>query len=91
LIALGVASSDQLRQLERQPDPHDHLDQPGALAGAAVLEPVSATPMSFLTRPRGASKTTDLAGIAVAALLEQLPPGAVRRLEQALLVSPGSA
>ena len=56
-----------------------------------MLEPVSATPMSFLTRPRGASKTTDLAGIAVAALLEQLPPGAVRRLEQALLVSPGSA
>lgn len=28
----------------------------------------------YWTRPRGASKTTDLAGIGVAALLEQLPP-----------------
>jgi hypothetical protein len=27
----------------------------------------------FLTRPRGGSKTTDLSGIAIAALLEQLP------------------
>jgi phage terminase large subunit-like protein len=43
---------------------------------AAVLEPASVAPMHFLTRPRGASKTTDLAGIAVAALLEQLPDGA---------------
>lgn len=30
----------------------------------------------YLTRPRGASKTTDLAGVAIAALLEQLPRGA---------------
>lgn len=29
---------------------------------------------AYLTRPRGASKTTDLAGIGIAALLEQLPP-----------------
>lgn len=30
--------------------------------------------LAYLTRPRGASKTTDLAGIGLAALLEQLPP-----------------
>lgn len=30
----------------------------------------------YLTRPRGASKTSDLAGIAIAALLEQLPANA---------------
>jgi hypothetical protein len=29
---------------------------------------------AYLTRPRGASKTTDLAGIAIAALVELLPP-----------------
>ncbi|MDQ3641056.1 MAG: terminase large subunit [Actinomycetota bacterium] len=30
--------------------------------------------LAYITRPRGASKTTDLAGVAVAALVEQLPP-----------------
>ena len=40
----------------------------------AILEPASPTPLHFLTRPRGASKTTDLAGVAIAALVEQLPP-----------------
>jgi hypothetical protein len=34
-----------------------------------------AAPYHYLTRPRGGSKTTDLAGVAVAALLTQLPPG----------------
>jgi len=31
-------------------------------------------PWHFLTRARGASKTTDLAGVGIAALVEQLPP-----------------
>jgi phage terminase large subunit-like protein len=43
----------------------------------AILEPGSDDPRShFLTRPRGASKTTDLAGVATAALLTQLTPAA---------------
>lgn len=41
----------------------------------AVLSP-SGAPMHFVTRPRGASKTTDLGGIALAVLLEQAPPSA---------------
>lgn len=40
----------------------------------AVLDVRDPVRRHFLTRPRGASKTTDLAGIGVAALLEQLPP-----------------
>lgn len=59
----------------------------------AVLDLDPAAPrLHFLTRPRGASKTTDLAGVAVAALLEQLPPGgqavaaAADRDQAALLV-----
>jgi hypothetical protein len=40
----------------------------------AVLDPESATPYSFLTRARGGSKTGDLAGMAIAAMLAQLPP-----------------
>jgi phage terminase large subunit-like protein len=40
----------------------------------AILEPGSDDPRShFLTRPRGASKTSDLGGVATAALLVQLP------------------
>lgn len=40
----------------------------------AVLEPEPGDARQhFLTRPRGGSKTTDLAGICLAALLEQLP------------------
>jgi phage terminase large subunit-like protein len=52
--------------------------QPWQWADArAVLEPGSDDPRShFLTRPRGASKTTDLAGVATAALLTQLAPAA---------------
>ncbi len=42
----------------------------------AVLDVDDGPPMHFLTRPRGASKTTDLAGIGCAALLAQLPPSA---------------
>lgn len=41
----------------------------------AVLDPEPGGPRQhFLTRPRGGSKTTDLAGICLAALVEQLPP-----------------
>jgi phage terminase large subunit-like protein len=40
---------------------------------AAVLDS-SGTPYHFLTRARGGSKTADLAGMAVAAMLAQLPP-----------------
>ncbi len=42
---------------------------------AAVLDVSDAAPRRhYWTRPRGASKTTDLAGVGVAVLLEQLPP-----------------
>jgi phage terminase large subunit-like protein len=41
----------------------------------AVLDVESATPYHFLTRSRGGSKTADLAGMAVAAMLTQLPAG----------------
>jgi phage terminase large subunit-like protein len=40
----------------------------------AVLDPTSATPFHFQTRARGFSKTDDLAGCAIAAMLEQLGP-----------------
>ena len=52
--------------------------QPWQWADAqAVLEPGPDDPRShFLTRPRGASKTSDLAGVAVSALLTQLRPQA---------------
>lgn len=39
---------------------------------SAILD--AGEPMHFLTRPRGASKTTDLAGVGLAVLLEQAPP-----------------
>lgn len=42
----------------------------------AVLSLGNITPYHFLTRPRGGSKTTDLAGMTIAALLCQLPPQA---------------
>jgi phage terminase large subunit-like protein len=38
----------------------------------AILDPDGPTPYHYLTRPRGASKTGDLAGVCIAALLEQL-------------------
>jgi phage terminase large subunit-like protein len=41
----------------------------------AVLD-LKAQPYHFMTRSRGGSKTGDLAGIAVAAMLAQAPPGA---------------
>jgi phage terminase large subunit-like protein len=42
----------------------------------AILEPGDDGPLlSFLTRPRSGSKTSDLAGIAAAALIDQVPPG----------------
>ena len=41
----------------------------------AVLDP-DGRPYHFLTRARGGSKTSDLAGMAVAAMLAQLAPGA---------------
>ncbi len=42
----------------------------------AVLDPENETPYHFLTRSRGGSKTADLAGVAIAAMLTQLPAGA---------------
>jgi hypothetical protein len=43
----------------------------------AVLDLDPATPdLHFLTRPRGASKTCDLAGMLLAAMVEQLPAAA---------------
>ncbi len=41
----------------------------------AVLDVESATPYSFQTRSRGYAKTSDLAGVGVAAMLAQLPAG----------------
>ncbi len=54
----------------------------------AVLEPGDGPRLHFLTRPRGGSKTTDSAGMALAALLTQLGPfarcyAAAADLEQA--------
>jgi hypothetical protein len=42
----------------------------------AVLDQSSDTPYSFLTRGRGGAKTSDLAGIGIAAMLTQAPRGA---------------
>jgi phage terminase large subunit-like protein len=42
----------------------------------AILEPAAGDPvLHFLTRPRSGSKTTDLAGMTLAALVDQVPPG----------------
>jgi hypothetical protein len=42
----------------------------------AILEPDDGDPLlHFDTRPRGGSKTSDLAGMTAAALVEQVPPG----------------
>lgn len=43
-------------------------------ADAAAVLDLDGPRRHFWTRPRGASKTTDLAGVSVAALLDQLPP-----------------
>jgi hypothetical protein len=40
----------------------------------AILDPESPTPFHYLTRSRGYSKTCDLGGVAIAAMLAQLPP-----------------
>lgn len=42
----------------------------------AVLDQSSSITSHFLTRPRGGSKTSDLAGMLLAVLIEQVPPGA---------------
>lgn len=43
----------------------------------AVLDTADGAPrLHFLTRPRGGSKTTDVAGMGIAALIEQAPPRA---------------
>jgi phage terminase large subunit-like protein len=39
-----------------------------------ILDEDSLTPYNFLTRSRGGAKTSDLAGVALAAMLAQLPP-----------------
>ena len=41
----------------------------------AILEP-GGVPFHYLTRSRGSSKTSDLAGIAISVALTQAPPGA---------------
>lgn len=41
----------------------------------AILDPDTTTPYSFLTRSRGSAKTSDLAGVAISAMLAQLPGG----------------
>lgn len=41
----------------------------------AILDQGSATPLHFLTRARGFSKTTDLAALCLAIMTTQLPPG----------------
>jgi len=41
---------------------------------AAVLDPESPTPFSYQTRSRGGSKTDDLGGVCIAAMLAQAPP-----------------
>lgn len=43
-------------------------------ADAAAVLDLDGPRSHFVTRPRGASKTTDLAAVAIAALLEQAPP-----------------
>jgi len=43
---------------------------------AEILNEGSLTPYSFLTRPRGGSKTTDLAAIALTVMIAQAPPEA---------------
>jgi len=42
----------------------------------AVLDTKAAQTSHFLTRPRGGAKTSDLAGIVISVLLDQVPPGA---------------
>jgi len=42
----------------------------------AVLDPDSATPYHFQTRPRGGAKTSDAAGVGMSLLLAQAPTGA---------------
>jgi phage terminase large subunit-like protein len=44
------------------------------LADAAAILDATGPRLHYLTRPRGASKTTDLAAVAIVALLRQLPP-----------------
>lgn len=48
---------------------------PFQLADARAVLDTSAPPYQFLTRSRGSSKTSDLAGVAIAVLLTQAPPG----------------
>jgi hypothetical protein len=52
--------------------------EPWQLADArAILDPVPGEPrMHFLTRSRGSSKTSDLAGVALACMLFELAPSA---------------
>lgn len=52
------------------------LATPFQLDDARAVLGMDAEPYHFLTRARGAAKTSDLAGIAVAAMLTQAPPSA---------------
>jgi phage terminase large subunit-like protein len=47
---------------------------PWQSADAGAILDTSGPRLHYLTRPRGASKTTDLAAVAIAALVAQLPP-----------------
>lgn len=49
--------------------------EPWQVSDAAAVLSLDGPPLHYLTRPRGASKTSDLAAIAIAVLLEQLPAG----------------
>lgn len=70
-VALGRLGSLVLDTGERWAD----VAHPFQIDDArAVLDTSSPVRRHMWTRPRGASKTTDLAGVGVAALLEQLPP-----------------
>jgi hypothetical protein len=70
VTALGLLSAFVLEDGRRWGDAAVDVQRADA---AAILVVDSATPYHFLTRSRGYSKTTDLAGIAVAAMLTQLP------------------
>ncbi len=55
--------------------PWGALATPEQVADADAILDVTGPRLHFLTRPRGASKTSDLAAVAIAVLVEQAPPG----------------
>jgi phage terminase large subunit-like protein len=69
--ALGLLASLELETGSRWGDVAEPIQWADA---QAVLDPNAETPYNFLTRARGRSKTSDLGGMAIAVMLEQLPP-----------------